>query len=132
MPFFISLGVFGVAILLMAAMLVRKDALIKRGVVFAEEKKVETHAPFLFSLLHDLERALLRISARVGSRAMSHAHTLTKRGMRAVVEKTPAKRIVAAVSGKTGQNGARAEPSAYLKDVTNHRDQMRGNGSLGV
>lgn len=132
MSLFISLGIFVAAILLMAAMLLRKDALIKRGVVFVEERKGETHAPFLFSLLHDLERALLSFSARAGSRAVSHAHALTKRGMRAVVEKTPAGKIVAAVSGKTEQNGARAEPSAYLKDVTNHRDQMRSNGSRDV
>ena len=128
MALFMSIGVFAAAFLLMAAMLFRKHMLLGRGVVFAETRGGE-HAPLLFSVLHDLERALLHLSSRFAVWSFLHLRGLTRRGVRIVAERTPAKKIVAAVSGKKEVNGERTEPSAYLKDITKHRDQLRENSS---
>src|SRR3989344_3866318 len=116
MPLFISIGVFAVAIFLMAVMLARKHLLLKRGIVFSVERVGTVHAPILFSALHDIERALLHKASRLGGHLFFHAHTLAKKGVRAVAEKTPARKIIAAVSGKNEQNAERSAPSTYLKD----------------
>ena len=130
MPLFLLfLGIFLCAVILMAAMLARKHLLLKQGVVFTREDVRAEHVSRLFSSLHDLERSLLKVLFRTVGQVFSHTCVIVHRGATIVIHKTPIERLFDVVSGKKGTNGERSEPSAYLKDMTNHRDQWRENGS---
>jgi len=86
------------------------------------------HTGDFFSLLHDLERSFFHFSFRTGSHAFSRVRSFWQKTSHTVFNKTPMRKISDAVSGRRETNGKETEPSAYLKDITDHRDQMRGNG----
>ncbi|MEK7139852.1 MAG: hypothetical protein AAB805_00850 [Patescibacteria group bacterium] len=129
MSFFLPIGIFLLAVSLMAVMLARKNILLKQGAAFSHEMAKEEHFSRFFSSLHDLERALLHVSFRTSGHIFAHVSALFRRGVYALFHKTPMRRISNAVSGKKEINAGTTKPSAYLKDVTNHRDQLRENGS---
>ncbi len=129
MSFIIPVGVFAFSIFLMVAILVRKHILIQRGMVVSHEIARTEHFSRFFSVLHDLERGFMRVSFSLGERMLVHTRTALRRGAHAFFHKTPMKKISEAISGRKEMHKGVAEPSAYLKDMTNHRDHMRENGA---
>lgn len=128
MSFILPIGVFLLAVFLMVAMLVRKHILIQRGGVVSHEIARTEHFSHFFSVLHDLERGFVRASFSLSGRIIAHTRIAFRRGTHALFHKTPIKKISDAISGRSEVHKGNTEPSTYLKDMTDHRDQVRGNG----
>lgn len=124
------IGILIVSVLVMAGMLVRQNANMEKGLATLPPQVGRTGVSSrIFSRAHDLEQTLFHVSFRMGGHIFEHTRALFRRGVHVLFHKTPMKKISDAVSGKKEVNIGVSEPSAYLKDVTDHRDQMRGNGS---
>ena len=125
MFFFLPIGIFILAVLLMAAMLVRKSMLVKSDIVLKHNTFSPQYFPNLFSSIHNLERSLLHFSFRTGGHIFARARFFGKRGMDAFLSQTPMKKISDVISGKHKMRGEKSEPSSYLKDITDHKNSIQ-------
>lgn len=130
MSIFVLSGILIVSLFVMVGMLVRQNANMEKGLATLPPQVGRTGiSSRIFSRAHDLEQTLLHISFRAGGHIFEHTRTLFRRGVHALFHKTPMKKISDAVSGRSEVHKGNTEPSTYLKDMTDHRDQMRESGS---
>lgn len=130
MSIFVLLGIFIVSLFVMAGMIVHQNRNMTKGLATLPPQVGLTGVSSrIFSGAHDLEQATMVLFGAVFMRIKAHTQTGMRKATHFVAHKTPIKGISNAISGKKEVPVGGAAPSTYLKDMTDHRNQTRENGS---
>lgn len=127
MTILFTLSVFVVTLIAIAGMLFYQDVKIKRGLVYTRQVREQRLSSGLFTRIHDLERVFLGKSALFLMRFLRISHKIAVRIHLSVMSHRTVRRFSETVSGKRMNlgNGDGSAPSAYLKDIAEHKDDVR-------
>lgn len=131
MTIFWWVGIFVVSTALILGMLVRQHMRVRAGLL--NPYSVDQHPSLLarrfFTKAHDLEIALIHVLHDGVIIIARFAYVYGRRFMRFILSWKYIRTLYNTVSGKKEIDSSQLkDPSAYLKDIAEHKDQVRNGG----